>query len=246
MVSYLAPIKGLVALVSGGASGLGAGTARHLISHGAKVVILDLPQSRGEALAKEFGENCFFAAADVTHSFGQIVVACLVHPVCVCVCVLVRSPEEVSNAFRSLVDRFEQLDAVVNCAGVSYPFKLYNLQKKRTCDMELIRKTLDINVMGTFNVIQHALETFALKNKDSLGFRGVVINTASIAAYDGQVGQCVYAASKGAIVSATLALARDHAEDGIRFMTIAPGLFDTPLLSGLPKKVHQPFFLNRP
>ncbi|VDP21069.1 unnamed protein product [Onchocerca flexuosa] len=159
MATYLASVKGIVALVTGAASGLGAGTARHLVEHGAKVVIMDLPQSKGETLAKEMGQNCLFTAAD-------------------------------------------------------------------------------INVFGTFNVIQQALETFALKGKDSLGFRGVVINTASIAAYDGQVGQSAYAASKGAIISATLAFARDYAEDGIRFMTIAPGLFDTPLMSGLPEKVR--------
>uniref|UniRef100_A0A0R3RS58 3-hydroxyacyl-CoA dehydrogenase type-2 n=1 Tax=Elaeophora elaphi TaxID=1147741 RepID=A0A0R3RS58_9BILA len=205
---------GIVALVTGAASGLGAGTARHLLEHGAKVVIMDLPRSKGETLAKEMGQNCLFTAADV------------------------RSSAEVSGAFHALIEKFGQLDAVVNCAGVSYPFKLYNLQKKKTCDAELIRETFDVNVFGTFNVIQQALETFALKSKDDLGFRGVIVNTASIAAYDGQVGQSVYAASKGAIVSATLAFARDYAEDGIRFMTIAPGLFDTPLMSGLPEKVR--------
>ncbi|MCP9266312.1 3-hydroxy-2-methylbutyryl-CoA dehydrogenase [Dirofilaria immitis] len=200
MATYLASVKGIVTLITGAASGLGAGTARHLVEHGAKVVIMDLPQSNGETLAKEMGQNCLFTAADV------------------------RSSVEVSNAFQTLINKFGQLDAVINCAGVSYPFKLYNLQKKKACDAELIRKTFDVNVFGTFNVIQQALETFALKGKDSLGFRGVIINTASIAAYDGQVGQSAYAASKGAIVSATLAFARDYAEDGIRFMTIAPGL----------------------
>ncbi|KAM3726830.1 3-hydroxyacyl-CoA dehydrogenase [Dirofilaria immitis] len=214
MATYLASVKGIVTLITGAASGLGAGTARHLVEHGAKVVIMDLPQSNGETLAKEMGQNCLFTAADV------------------------RSSVEVSNAFQTLINKFGQLDAVINCAGVSYPFKLYNLQKKKACDAELIRKTFDVNVFGTFNVIQQALETFALKGKDSLGFRGVIINTASIAAYDGQVGQSAYAASKGAIVSATLAFARDYAEDGIRFMTIAPGLFDTPLMSGLPEKVR--------
>ncbi|VIO86173.1 3-hydroxyacyl-CoA dehydrogenase type II, putative [Brugia malayi] len=214
MATYLASVKGIVALVTGAASGLGAGTARHLLEHGAKVVIMDLPQSKGETMAKEMGQNCLFTAADV------------------------RSSDDVSSAFHTLINKFGHLDAVVNCAGVSYPFKLYNLQKKKACDKELIRKTFDVNVFGTFNVIQQALETFALKSRDSLGFRGVIINTASIAAYDGQVGQSVYAASKGAIVSATLAFARDYAEDGIRFMTIAPGLFDTSLMSGLPEKVR--------
>ncbi|VDM98537.1 unnamed protein product [Thelazia callipaeda] len=176
---------------------------------------MDLRQSNGEALAKDMGQNCFFAAADV------------------------RSSDEVSNAFQSLTDKFGPLDVVVNCAGVSFPFKLYNLQKKKACDADLIRETFDVNVLGTFNVIQQALETFALKSKDSFGFRGVIINTASIAAYDGQVGQSAYAASKGAIVSSTLAFARDYADDGIRFMTIAPGIFDTPLMSGLPEKVQR-------
>uniref|UniRef100_A0A1I7UCT3 3-hydroxyacyl-CoA dehydrogenase type-2 n=1 Tax=Caenorhabditis tropicalis TaxID=1561998 RepID=A0A1I7UCT3_9PELO len=210
-MAALRSTKGLVALVTGGASGLGKGTAEVLAKAGAQVAILDLPQSKGAEVAKEIGG--IFTPASVT------------------------SEEEVRAAFAKVQAEYGRLDALVNCAGIAYAFKLYSVQKKKHVDFEKIRQTIDVNVLGTFNVIRHGVALMGEHEKDANGQRGVVINTASVAAFDGQTGQSAYSASKGAIVGMTLPLARDFAGDGIRFNTIAPGLMDTPLLSSLPEKV---------
>ncbi|CAA92764.1 3-hydroxyacyl-CoA dehydrogenase type-2 [Caenorhabditis elegans] len=210
-MSALRSTKGLVALVTGGASGLGKGAAEVLAKAGAQVAILDLPQSKGADVAKEIGG--IFTPASVT------------------------SEEEVRAAFAKVQAEYGRLDALVNCAGIAYAFKLYSVQKKKHVDFEKIRQTIDVNVLGTFNVIRHGVALMGEHEKDANGQRGVVINTASVAAFDGQTGQSAYSASKGAIVGMTLPLARDFAGDGIRFNTIAPGLMDTPLLSSLPEKV---------
>uniref|UniRef100_A0A914YZH4 3-hydroxyacyl-CoA dehydrogenase type-2 n=1 Tax=Panagrolaimus superbus TaxID=310955 RepID=A0A914YZH4_9BILA len=210
--SVLRPVKGLVSLVTGGASGIGRGTAHYLSKQGAKVAIVDLPKSDGEKVAKEFGENVIFCPADIT------------------------SEKDVSNALDTIKDKFGRLDSVVNCAGIAYAFKLYSASKKRIEPMDRIRHTLEVNVLGTFNVIRLSIPVMMEKEKDDYKQRGVIINTASVAAFDGQVGQTAYSASKGAIAAITLPLARDLADDGIRVLTIAPGLFDTPLLSSLPDK----------
>lgn len=210
-MSALRSTKGLVALVTGGASGLGKGTAEVLAKAGARVAILDLPQSNGAEVAKEIGG--IFTPASVT------------------------SEKEVQAAFAKVQAEYGRLDALVNCAGIAYAFKLYSIQKKKHVDFEKIRQTIDVNVLGTFNVIRHGVALMGEHEKDANGQRGVVINTASVAAFDGQTGQSAYSASKGAIVGMTLPLARDFAGDGIRFNTIAPGLMDTPLLSSLPEKV---------
>ncbi|EGT36311.1 hypothetical protein CAEBREN_30512 [Caenorhabditis brenneri] len=149
----------------------------------------------------------------------------------------VTSEKEVQAAFAKVQAEYGRLDALVNCAGIAYAFKLYSIQKKKHVDFEKIRQTIDVNVLGTFNVIRHGVALMGEHEKDANGQRGVVINTASVAAFDGQTGQSAYSASKGAIVGMTLPLARDFAGDGIRFNTIAPGLMDTPLLSSLPEKV---------
>lgn len=214
-VSALRSIKGIVALVTGGASGLGKGTVERLLNHGAKVAILDLPSSKGSELAKGYGSDCIFTPADVT------------------------SEDDVKKALEDVKKNFGRLDVNVNCAGIAFAAKLYSVSKKRMQEMERIRKTIDVNVLGTFNVIRHSVALIGENEKDDMGQRGVVINTSSVAAYDGQIGQSAYSASKGAIASMTLPLARDFADDGIRVMTIAPGLFDTPLLSSLPEKVHK-------
>ncbi|CAI4231964.1 unnamed protein product [Auanema sp. JU1783] len=213
MSSALRSTKNLVALVTGGASGLGRGTVQTLVESGAKVAILDLKSSEGSAIAKEFGKNVIFTPADVT------------------------SEEDVAKAFADVKSKFGRCDAVVNCAGVAMAFKLYNVNKKKMSDFEMIKKTINVNVIGSFNVIRHGVALMADNEKDDMGQRGVIISTASVAAYDGQTGQSAYSASKGAIVGMTLPLARDFADDGIRVMAIAPGLFNTPLLSALPEKV---------
>ncbi|EFO93743.1 hypothetical protein GCK72_014065 [Caenorhabditis remanei] len=210
-MAALRSTKGLVALVTGGASGLGKGTAEVLAKAGARVAILDLPQSKGAEVAKEIG--AIFTPASVTNE------------------------DEIKAAFAKVQSEYGRLDALVNCAGIAYAFKLYSVQKKKHVDFEKIRQTMDVNVLGTFNVIRHGVALMGEHEKDANGQRGVVINTASVAAFDGQTGQSAYSASKGAIVGMTLPLARDFAGDGIRFNTIAPGLMDTPLLSSLPEKV---------
>ncbi|CAD6197150.1 unnamed protein product [Caenorhabditis auriculariae] len=213
-MSALRATKGLTALVTGGASGLGRGTVETLARAGANVAILDLPQSKGAEVAKEIGGNVIFTPANVT------------------------SEAEVKAAFDQVKTSFGRVDAVVNCAGIAYAFKLYSISKKKMADLDKIQKTLDVNVIGSFNVIRHGVALMCEHEKDEQGQRGVIISTASVAAFDGQTGQSAYSASKGAITAMTLPLARDFADDGIRFMAIAPGLFDTPLLASLPEKVR--------
>ncbi|EPB74025.1 protein, SNF2 family [Ancylostoma ceylanicum] len=213
MASVLRSTKGLVAVVTGGASGLGRGTVDTLVKAGANVAILDLPSSKGADVAKELGDNVIFAPTNVT------------------------SDKDVKAAFDKVKNEFGRCDAVVNCAGIAFAFKLYSVSKKKMSDLDKIQKTIDVNVMGTFNVIRHGVALMGENEKDDAGQRGVVVSTASVAAFDGQTGQSAYSASKGAIVGMTLPLARDFADDGIRFMTIAPGLFNTPLLAALPEKV---------
>ena len=217
--NVLKPIKGLVALVTGGASGLGRGTAEYLHRSGAKVAVLDIPQSEGGEFVKELGENAIFTPANVT------------------------SQEQIESAVNSIKSNFGRLDAVINCAGIAYAFKIYNLTRKEMSPIDKIQKTIDVNLIGTINVIRHATGLMLENEKDEANQRGIIINTASIAAFDGQIGQTAYAASKGGIVSMTLPLARDLSDSGIRVMTIAPGLFDTPLLQSLPNKVR--VFLNQ-
>ncbi|KJH49887.1 oxidoreductase, short chain dehydrogenase/reductase family protein [Dictyocaulus viviparus] len=214
MVEVLRSTQRLVAVVTGGASGLGRGTVETLVKSGANVAILDLPTSKGADVANELGDNVLFTATDVSVD------------------------TEVKTAFDKVKERFGCCHAVVNCAGIAMAFKLYSVNKKMMADPEKIRRTIDVNVIGTFNVIRHGVALMGENMKDSAGQRGVVISTASVAAFDGQSGQSAYSASKGAIVGMTLPLARDFADDGIRFMAIAPGIFDTPLLSSLPEKVR--------
>lgn len=203
------------AFITGGASGLGLATARLLVSRGAKVVIADLPQSNGKAVAHELGVNCIFVSCDITN------------------------PDQVQFGLDNAEKAFElPINAAINCAGIGIAQRVFH-PKKGPHSLVDFQKVMAVNVVGTFNVIRLAVERMVKNAGDSDGLRGVVINTASIAAYDGQIGQAAYAASKGAIVAMTLPLARDLMKSGIRVMTIAPGLFDTPLLAGLPEKVRQ-------
>ncbi|MBB3039434.1 3-hydroxyacyl-CoA dehydrogenase [Hoyosella altamirensis] len=197
-----------VALVTGGASGLGLATVRELHSKGAKVVIVDLPSSDGATIAKELGDGAVFAAADVT------------------------SETEVAAAI-SEADTLGDLRVVVNCAGIGNAIK--TVGKSGAFPLADFTKVLNVNLVGTFNVIRLTAERMA-KSEPIGEERGVIINTASVAAFDGQVGQAAYSASKGGIVGMTLPIARDLASLKIRVVTIAPGLFHTPLFASLPEE----------
>ncbi|MEM5273693.1 3-hydroxyacyl-CoA dehydrogenase [Cupriavidus taiwanensis] len=202
-------IKDNVFIITGGASGLGAGTARLLAEAGARVVIADLNEAAGQALASEIGGQ--FVRCDVTsEADGQAVVA----------------------AAQSL----GRLAGLVNCAGIATANK--TVGKNGPHPLDAFDKTIRINLVGTFNMIRLAAAAMVQNTPDSEGERGVIINTASVAAFDGQIGQAAYAASKGGVVGMTLAIARDLARDGVRCMTIAPGLFETPMLLGMPQEVQ--------
>jgi NAD(P)-dependent dehydrogenase (short-subunit alcohol dehydrogenase family) len=195
-----------VVLVTGGASGLGEATVRSAVAAGARAVIVDLPSSRGAELAGELGPAVRFAAADV------------------------RDEAQVQTAVE-VASTLGALRVVVSCAGVATPGRV--LGKRGVLPLETFRTVVEINLVGTFNVLRLAAEAMAV-NELSDGDRGVVVMTASVAAYDGQVGQAAYAASKGGIVSLTLSAARDLADKAIRVMTIAPGVMETPMMAGLP------------
>jgi len=203
-------LPGNTFLISGGASGLGAGCVRMLAHAGANVVIADLNQATGEALATELGATVRFAATDVTDEAS------------------VRAAVELATR------TFGGLHGSIQCAGIAIAEKVHG--KTEPNPLATFVKTIQINLIGTYNVLR--LTTAAMM-QNAPGERGVVINTASVAAYDGQIGQAAYAASKGGIVSMTLPLARELARNGIRVMTIAPGIFDTPLLAGLPEPARQ-------
>jgi len=207
-------LKNVVGLVTGGASGLGRATVERFVREGARVTLCDLPTSKGEEVAKSLGENCVFAPVDVT------------------------SAEDVESALALTKGKFGRLDAAINCAGIGVAFKTYNFNKNKPHDLNDFIKVQMVNTVGTFNVIRLSAGMMGQNEPDEDNQRGVIINTASVAAFDGQMGQAAYSASKGAIVGMTLPIARDLASVGIRVNTIAPGLFDTPLLASLPEKVR--------
>ncbi len=199
-------------LVTGGASGLGAACVRLLTENGAKVVIADLNSEGGEKLATELherGANVSFAQTNVT---GE---------------------ESVQAAVRTVVEQYGGLHILINCAGIGIAEKV--IGRSGVHSLENFQKVIGINLIGTFNAIRLASIAMAENTPTDGGERGVIINTASVAAFDGQIGQSAYSASKGGIVSMTLPIARELARQGIRVMTIAPGLFETPLLGNLPE-----------
>lgn len=208
-------LQGYRALVTGGASGLGLGCVQRFVREGAKVILCDLPKSKGAEVAKELKEeNCIFVPTDVTDT------------------------NEVEAALEAGQSAFGQpINVAVNCAGIANAHVTFNHNKNTCFDLTSFQNVIDVNVFGTFNVTRLAAKNMYLNEMDADSQRGVIINTASVAAFEGQRGQAAYAASKGAIVSMTLPVARDLASIGIRVNTIAPGLFDTPLLSALPPKV---------
>jgi len=205
-------IDGNVALITGGASGLGEATARALVAKGAKAVLVDMNEERGEAVAKELGDGVRFAKTDVTDE-AQV------------------------NAALDVAAELGTLRVAVNCAGVGWAAR--TLKRDGTPhDFDLFKKVISVNLVGTFNVTR--LASSRMSQIDPVdGERGVVVNTASIAAFDGQIGQAAYAASKGGVVGMTLPIARDLSKALIRLCTIAPGTFDTPMLAGLPEEVRQ-------
>ncbi|XP_020603572.1 3-hydroxyacyl-CoA dehydrogenase type-2-like isoform X1 [Orbicella faveolata] len=207
-----AALRKAVCIVTGGASGLGRATVQRLAQNGARVVIADLPSSDGENVAKELGESCCFAPTDAT------------------------SEADVQQAIKLANEKFGCLTVAVNCAGIGNAAK--TVSKKGAHPLAQFEKVLKVNTVGTFNVIRLVAEQMAKNEPNEGGERGVIVNTASVAAYEGQIGQAAYSASKGAIVGMTLPIARDLAQYGIRVNTIAPGLFLTPLLMQLPEKVR--------
>jgi NAD(P)-dependent dehydrogenase (short-subunit alcohol dehydrogenase family) len=206
-------IAGTAALVTGGASGLGLATTERLVTAGAHVTIIDLPTSHGKDIAHRLGDAVTFAPADVT------------------------DPAAVAAALAGIADRGRDLRIVVNCAGIGTPAKVVG--RKGPFPLELFRKTVEVNLIGTFNVIRLAAEHMLKEDLADDEERGVIVNTASVAAFEGQIGQAAYSASKGGIVGMTLPIARELAEGQIRVSTIAPGLFETPLLAELPEEVRQ-------
>ena len=204
-------IKNSVFLVTGGASGLGAATARMAAEGGGKVVIADLQVEAGEKLAKELGGR--YARTDVT------------------------SEADGKAAVALALKEFGGLQVLVNCAGIGYAAR--TLGKDAPHDLASFVKVVTVNTIGTFNMIRLAADAMAKAGPNAAGERGVIVNTASVAAYDGQIGQAAYSASKGGIVGMTLPIARDLSRNGIRVNTIAPGIFETPLLAALPKEAQE-------
>lgn len=206
-------ISGIVALVSGGASGLGEATVRALTAQGAKVVIADMNREKGEALAQELGDAVRFVVTDVT------------------------SEADVAAAIDQ-AQGLGTLRAVVNCAGVGWATRTVN-KDGEPHPLDLFRKVIQINLIGTFNVMRLAAAAMSKNPPLADDERGVVINTASVAAFDGQIGQVAYSASKAGIAGMTLPAARDLSKAGIRVLTIAPGTFNTPMLALLPEEHHK-------
>ena len=202
-------ISGKTFIVTGGASGLGRAAAEAVLGAGGNAVLLDVNAEAGNAAAQALGEKARFAQADVT------------------------SEDQVKAAVDLAVSAFGGLHGVVNAAGIGPAAKV--LGRNGPHPLELFEKTMRVNAVGTFNVIRLAAAVISQNAPQDTGERGVMVNTASIAAYDGQIGQPAYAASKGAIVGMTLPIAREFAQLGIRVVTVAPGIFDTPLLAGLPE-----------
>jgi len=206
-------MKDVVALVTGGASGLGKATVQRLVDRGARAVIVDLNADEGEAFAKELGDSARFVAADV-------------------------SDEAQVKAAVEAATEMGTLRIAVSCAGVGWAARTVNKEGEPHA-LDLFQKIIGVNLVGTFNVMRLAASAMMKNEPGDDGQRGVIVNTASVAAFDGQVGQVAYAASKGGVAAMTLPAARDLSKAAIRVMTVAPGTFDTPMLAGLPEKARE-------
>jgi NAD(P)-dependent dehydrogenase (short-subunit alcohol dehydrogenase family) len=213
-------LKGRTFLISGGSSGLGAACVRRFQGAGASIVIGDIDTKAGEGIEHELGRTVRFVHMDVTDE------------------------AEVERAVQTAADVFGGLSGAVNCAGIGPAERV--LGKNGPHSLESFSKVIRVNLIGTFNVVRLAAAAIAQGPPGPTGERGILINTASVAAFDGQIGQAAYSASKGGIVSLTLPIARELARFGIRVVTIAPGIFDTPLLAGLPEPARQSLGLQVP
>jgi NAD(P)-dependent dehydrogenase (short-subunit alcohol dehydrogenase family) len=206
-------VQGSVFVITGGASGLGAASARTLVAQGARVLIADLNAVAGEALVAELGTSARFYSTNVADEMSA------------------------QGAIAAAIQSFGALHGLVSCAGIAPGEKV--LGKNGPHPLDAFTRTISINLVGTFNMIRLASEAMSRNAPNAGGERGVIINTASVAAFDGQIGQAAYAASKGGVVAMTLPIARELARHGIRVMTIAPGIFETPMLLGLPPEVQE-------
>ncbi|MDA3558695.1 3-hydroxyacyl-CoA dehydrogenase [Acinetobacter sp. AOR15_HL] len=206
-------IQGKHFVITGGGSGLGAATAEYLVKQGASVTLVDMNVEAGEQQAKQLGSKADFVKLDVTDEAAA------------------------EQFFKDVLVKHDSLHGLVNCAGIGPSAKVVG--REGVHDLALFSKTLQINVTGTFNMLRFAADAMS-KNTVEAGDedRGVIVNTASVAAFDGQIGQAAYSASKGAIVAMTLPIARELARHGIRIMTIAPGIMETPMLKGMPQNVQ--------
>ncbi|MFV9473334.1 3-hydroxyacyl-CoA dehydrogenase [Advenella sp. RU8] len=210
-------IQGKVFVVTGGASGLGAGTARMLVKNGAKVVIADLQDEAGQQIAAELNQK--YVHCDVTN-------------------------ETDAQAVIAAATELGPLFGLVNCAGIAPAAR--TVGKQGAHSLELFQKVISINLIGSFNMLRLAAAAMEKNTPEATGERGVIINTASVAAYEGQIGQAAYSASKGGVVGMTLPIARDLARSGIRCNTIAPGIFGTPMMFGMPQEVQDSLAANIP
>lgn len=206
-------IKGNTFIVTGGASGLGEATVRAIVNQGGKAAVFDLADDKGRGLADELGDAAIYCSVDVCDEASA------------------------EKGIEKTMDAFGAINSVVNCAGIGIPAKVVG--KKGPMPLEQFTKVVQINLVGTFNVTRLAAARMIENQPNEEGERGVVINTASVAAYEGQVGQASYSASKAGIVGMTLPMAREFADHGIRVVTIAPGLFDTPMFAALPEKSRE-------
>ena len=203
-----------VVIVTGGASGLGLAACEVLAQKGAKVVAFDLNEEAGKAMQAKFGDQGHFCTVNVT------------------------SEESVKAAIAETVEKFGTIHACINCAGVAFGGR--TVGRNGALPLEKFAQVININLIGTFNVLRLAAEQMSKNEADEGGERGVIINTASVAAFDGQVGQAAYSASKAGVAGMTLPIARDFSKLGIRVMTIAPGIFNTPMMAGMTDEVKEP------
>lgn len=204
-------IQGNVFVVTGGGSGLGAATARMVVERGGRVVLADVNPQNGDAVATELGSQARFVQTDVT------------------------SDDSARNAL-AVAASMGTLRGLVNCAGIAPAEKVVGREGAHSLDT--FARTINVNLLGSFNMIRLAAEIMNASEPDATGERGVIVSTASVAAFDGQIGQAAYAASKGGVVAMTLPMARELCRSGVRVMTIAPGIMETPMLLGLPPEVQ--------
>lgn len=205
-------IKNKVVLITGAGSGLGAAVAQMMVENGGKVLLLDVNEAAGQNCAKNLGDGAFFLRTDVTSEIDG------------------------KAAIEAALAKFGRIDGLVNCAGVAPGEKI--IGRDGAHSLENFARAININLIGTFNMLRLVADAISKQEAEENGERGVIVNTASIAAFDGQIGQAAYAASKGGVVGLTLPAARELARFGIRVMTIAPGIFETPMLAGLPQEVQ--------